>query len=263
MKNKHVAAILAFVFGWAGAHKFYLRDPGSGIFYLMLTFVTSSMRFPIATILGFIDGLRLLMMTPEDFDRKYNVRHYKQKLPKSRRHKPGANREYYEVKKQKKNRPTPVAIRKNPFKKSGIKKYKNYDIEEAIKDFHRAIKISPKDISLYFNLACAYSLLEDKDEAFSYLQKAVKMGFKDFERIQTHDDLAFVRIQPEYENFKESGFTNIPVPSQHKKTNVSTEKPAVNDILLAQLNRLVELRKKGVLTEKEFAVERKKIFASG
>jgi len=33
----------------------------------------------------------------------------------------------------------------------------------------------------------------------------------------------------------------------------------MNDVLLSQLNRLMELRKKGVLTENEYLVERKKI----
>ena len=75
MKNKFVAAVLAFLLGTFGVHKFYLREPGAGIFYIMLMIMTS--RFmPISFILGFIDGLRYLMMSPEDFDKKFNQKHY-------------------------------------------------------------------------------------------------------------------------------------------------------------------------------------------
>ena len=33
MKDKNIAAILAFFFGWMGAHKFYLGQIGSGVVF--------------------------------------------------------------------------------------------------------------------------------------------------------------------------------------------------------------------------------------
>ena len=65
-----------------------------------------------------------------------------------------------------------------------------------------ALKIDPKDVALHFNIAAAYSLTEDKDKGFYHLSEAVKYGFKDFEKITSHDDLAYLRIQPEFEEFK-------------------------------------------------------------
>ena len=76
MKNKFVAAVLAFFLGLFGAHKFYLRDPGAGIFYIMLTMMTSVLKFPIGAILGFIDGLRYLMMSQAEFDKKFNSKYF-------------------------------------------------------------------------------------------------------------------------------------------------------------------------------------------
>ena len=146
-------------------------------------------------------------------------------------------------------------MRSNPFKKSGLKKYKEYDIEEAIEDFHKALKIDPKDISIHFNLACAYSLMEDKEKSFKHLELAVTKGLKDTGRIMNHDDLAFLRIQPEFQDFKTNGFK---LGRRVQNSSEQSEKP-MDDILLAQLNRLMELRKKGVLTEQEFLRERKKV----
>jgi TM2 domain-containing membrane protein YozV len=254
MKNKYVAAVLAFVLGSIGVHKFYLRDPGAGIFYIMLMVMTS--RFmPISAILGIIDGMRYLMMSPEDFDKKFNSKYYETRPKVSRRTK--SNREYYEVKKAPTAPRSRRVVRNNPFKKSGLKKYKEFEIEEAIDDFMKGLKIEPNDIALHFNLACAYSLLENKEDAFNHLTLAVENGFKDYDKIQSHDDLAFLRIQPEFDDYKEKGYKMVPTRVEKEKE----EQRPMDDVLLSQLNRLMELRKKGVLTENEFVFERKKILA--
>lgn len=259
MKNKFVAAVLAFFLGLFGAHKFYLRDPGAGIFYIMLTMMTSVLKFPIGAILGFIDGLRYLMMSQAEFDKKFNSKYFKSRQRKYQRKKTPKH-EYYETKKPKSR--AKRSVRNNPFKKSGIKKYKDYDIQEAILDFEKGIKLEPHDISLHFNMASAYSLLENKEAAYKYLARAVELGFADFNKIDTHDDLAFLRIQEDFEAFKNSGFKNANATQRNQATQSRTTtsaKEPVDDVLLSQLNRLMELRKKGVLTENEYLVERKKI----
>jgi TM2 domain-containing membrane protein YozV len=259
MKNKYLAALLAFVGGMIGLHKFYLRDVGSGIFYIFLTMMTADV-FAVSAILGVIDGMRYLMMPQEEFDRKFNSKYYRDK-PSSRAPKNKNQREYYETTRSKTSRaPRKSIIRNNPFKKSGIKKYKEYEIEEAIEDFKKALKIEPEDIALHFNLACAFSLLENKEEAFGYLDAAVQKGFNDFDRINTHDDLAYLRIQPEFDSFRENGF-RLTKTQQRQEIPEETGGAPHNDVLLAQLNRLMELRKKGVLTEHEFMIERKKVLA--
>lgn len=256
MKNKFVAAALAFFLGMFGAHKFYLRDPGAGVFYIMLMVMTQ--RFmPLSLILGFFDGLRYLLMSPKDFDKKFNNKYYKERPPTNRTA-PKRNRDYYEVKKSK--RVNKKIIRSNPFKKSGVKKYKEYEIEEALEDFKKGLKIEPNDLALLFNMACAYSLLESKEEAYRHLALAVENGFTDYEKIQSHDDLAFVRIQPEYDDFKAGGF-KLNASTQKSSTDKVLSNEPMDDVLLSQLNRLMELRKKGVLTENEFVLERKKILA--
>lgn len=255
MKNKFVAAGLAFIGGALGLHKFYLGDSGAGIFYIFLTMMTSTVFFPVSLVLSFIDGLRYLMMPPQEFDRKFNKRRTRRRQPKRRA---PSQREEFQTRRKKSKRST--IVRSNPFKKSGLKKYKEYDIEEAIEDFLKALKIDPQDVSIYFNLACAYSLMEDKEKAFHYLEEAVVRGMKDKERILKHDDLAFIRIQPEFQDFKLNDFKMMRQRKRQTSGDKDVSKP-MDDILLAQLNRLMELRKKGVLTEPEFLRERKKVLS--
>ena len=259
MKNKFVAAILAFLLGSFGVHKFYLRDPGAGVFYIMLMVMTS--RFiNVSMILGIIDGLRYLMMSSEEFDKKFNATYYQgQRFPVNKTKKT-KSREYYEVNSTSPKSSKKSVVRNNPFKKSGIQKYKEYEIEEAIDDFLKGLKLEPEDIALHFSLACAYSLMENREESFRYLQLSVEKGFKDYEKILSHDDLAFLRIQPEFEEFKKNGYKMQKSFSRDTATEDEQRVP-LNDVLLAQLNRLMELRKKGVLTENEFVTERKKILA--
>ena len=248
MKNRTVAAFMALFGGAFGIHKFYLGTPGPGIIYVMLLFMSVRIfAMPLSGILGVIDAMRLFMMTDREFDRKYNPNQTRQRddrrrNPRDKRRRPGTTTN--------KSRQ-----RANPFKKSGIRKYKEYDLDEAIIDFNKGLEIEPNDLALHFNIACAYSLTEQKDLAFTHLEKAVALGFKDFEKIQTHDDLAFLRIQPEFDDFKAAGY------SSGKKEIADQETPMVakDDRLLAQLNKLKELREQGMISDADYNMETKKI----
>ncbi len=244
------AAFLAFIGGVIGLHKFYLRDTGGGIFFIILSIVTINVLFfPVTVVLGIFDAMKLLMMPDSEFDRKYNRHLLKQ------------NRSYRSNQRSRVvERPT-KRVRKNPFKKSGIKKYKEFALEDAAIDLKKALEVDDQDADIYFNLACVNSLLENKNESFDCLQKAIQLGFKDLELIKSHDDLAYLRIQPEFENFEKNGFSNYR-PSQQsgrKKELPANDPNLTDDILLSQLNKLKELRDKGVLSEKDYVLESKKL----
>ena len=256
-RSRLSAAILAFFGGTIGLHKFYLRDTGGGIFFIMLGLVTRNIfGFPVSAVLGVFDAMKLLMMPESEFDRKYN-RHL---LKQNRSYRQNSQRKVVQ-------RPT-KRVKSNPFKKSGLRKYKEFALEEAIEDFKKALEVDPNDDIVHFDLAAAYSLTEQKDLAYHHLEKAVQLGFKDFEKIQTHDDLAYVRIQPEFESFKNNNYSNYSKSTGRQTTSSTTQqkqRPAAeknlldNDVLLSQLNKLKELRDKGVLTEKDYVFETKKL----
>lgn len=66
MKNKTVAALLAFFIGGLGIHKFYLGKPIWGIVYILFCWTY------IPTIVAFIEFILLLLQSEEDFNAKYN-----------------------------------------------------------------------------------------------------------------------------------------------------------------------------------------------
>jgi hypothetical protein len=161
------------------------------------------------------------------------------------------------------------SIKANTFKVSGIKKYKEFDLEEAILDFSKGLEVAPNDQALHFNIACAYSLTENKVLAFHHLSRAITLGLKDVEKIMQHDDLAYVRIQPEFDEFRKSGFANNPYKTNTKPTEENPvirqqdapilEENEVDNSLLGQLNRISEMRRQGAISEEEFIAERKKL----
>lgn len=267
-KNKLTAALLAFFTGFMGGHKLYLGKTGGFIGFMILLIVSINIGIPISLIAGVMEGIKLLNMPEQEFDRRFNRGYIPvRRGPLEARRE--AQMEKYEQMVPSKNRPqsqkNPVtSLRANPFKNSGIKKYKDFDLEDAILDFRKGLEIAPNDVSLHFNIACAYSLTEKKSLAYHHLSKAVQNGLKDVERILSHDDLAYVRIQPEFESFRSGGFRLNPFKTetgefQKEKDPVHVEAEEMDDKLLSQINKLSELRKKGILSEEEFIFERKKI----
>lgn len=260
-RSRVFAALLAIFFGGFGVHKFYLKDPGAAILYIFIFFITSRIFFPISIILGWIDAFRLLTMSDETFDKKYNKHLVRDRDAYIEPNRPVTRRR--QVPARTRRQPSSRAIQKaNPFKKSGLKKYKEFDLEGAIEDFEQGLEINPNDIALHFNLACAYSLTEQKEKSFHHLDRAVELGYNDFEKIKSHDDLAFLRIQQEFDTFKDNGF-RLKASSRPQQeapgAQEGKEEEVKDDVLLSQLNKLAELRKKGLLTEDEFNMERKKL----
>jgi len=260
MKNKNVAAILAFFGGFIGLHRFYLGQIGLGVVYALL-FVTG-----ISVILGILDGIIFLTMHQQVFDAKYNRKYdYLKRQSDTDFQRPAGRRTMdstrYRNQRTPRNRTTPVRpvtrasrrVRNNPFKLAGIKKFREYDIEAAIEDFQQALKIDPNDLTIHFNLACAYSQTENAEKAFEHISRAVEMGFNDFAKIDSHDALAFMRIQPQWEEFRANGYT------LRKQLTSPKENLLDNDLLLEQLKKLNELKEKGLITEKEFIEQKTKL----
>ncbi len=70
--------------------------------------------------------------------------------------------------------------------------------EEALVQYRKALEIDPEDDIAWYNIACAYSLLEDLDESVAALEKSVEYGYDDLEWMQRDSDLDNIRDHPRY-----------------------------------------------------------------
>ncbi|MBX7162301.1 MAG: NINE protein [Saprospiraceae bacterium] len=221
MKKKWVAIFLAIIGGSFGMHRFYLRQTEIGILYILLLIlrnIFSIFGMPISTLLSWYDAYKFMIMDPNEFDRKYNSYYFRDRygnrreMPKVQNQRRGRyilldeNQEttkrnqssYFDLRKQRKE--------SQNFKNSGIRKFKDYDIKGAIQDFKRAIDLDPNDKALHFNIACAYSMNEEAANAIIHLNKARLLGFNDWENVMKHESLAYIRVLPEFEAFRNNQF---------------------------------------------------------
>ncbi|MBT8219453.1 MAG: NINE protein [Bacteroidia bacterium] len=285
MKRRKTAAILALFTGWLGVHRFYLGQPGLGVLYFILSFSG------ISLLLGILDAVMFLTMRDEIFDLKYNRQPYergsrrfereytrntkrRQREDRYRDRQRRRDKEILQRKSEVRRRPRTApkvkTSRANPYKQSGVQKFKDYDYDGAIEDFKKALDINPRDIATHFNLACAYSLNEKTNDALGHLKKAISFGYNNFDNIRNHDALAYLRIQPEYEAFESSGFEvneeiktsrKIQVDEPEKREEPEEQKTSIpqEDNLLEQLKKLAELRQKGLLTSEQYAIEKRRL----
>ena len=286
MKDKNIAGILALFLGGFGVHQFYLNKPGLGIAHFIPVMASRSFFvIMMSYMFAWATAISLFTMDQRTFDKKYNKgesseRNRRRETDFDRRRRDDDRRERWEERQRRreeyeyrrreprgtsdrrtqrpKPKPTPKKRAKaNPYKQSGITKFKEYDYSGAIEDFVKSLEIAPEDIATHFNIACAYSLNENADKAFEHLDKAVRLGFKEFKKIKEHDALAYLRIQDEFEDFEANGFM--------LKTKASENELPKEDLLsttpdlLDQLKKLGELKEKGLLTEQEFAAQKEKL----
>ena len=272
MKDKTLAALLAFFGGTIGLHRFYLDQPGRGLLYIFLFF--------ISPLLGVIDAIRFLSMDQKTFDLRYNQEAFSYTGAADRGTRTRAMRERERKFEQRRReraarRPSPAttptpqssAPDGREEREAGIRYFKDFEYDRAILAFRRALEINPRDVASHFNIAVSYSVEEDADQAFYHLDRAVALGFRDLDRIRIHENLAYLRIQPEFETFAANGFRlvadrreeELELPADPARERTAPPPPRQNGDLLDQLQRLATLREKGLLTEGEFAAQKKRL----
>ncbi len=250
MKKKHVAAILALLLGIFGVHRFYLGQRKKAILYfgsfimglLLLALDIDAdigpLFFVIPAILGLIDSVLFFVMPKEEFDYKYNDNSFAW----------GNNA----INAYKDPILTPISS-----KQKGIQKYQLHDYRAAIQDFHQSLDQAYNDPSVHFHLASCYSILEEKDNAFFHLDKAVDFGL-DIHQISTNQSLTYIRNHPDFDRFAENGYqmtSETLVPSTFPLTTTAN----TNSDILEKITELGELKNKGFLTEEEFNMQKQRL----
>ena len=258
MKNKITAGIFALLFGPLGLHRFYLGQKTRGIVYFAFSFfcflITVNEHNPMILLpltIGFIDAMLLFSMPKEDFDEKYNQRYFQRQR---------STEKPVVVQKAEKRKAASQPLM-SASKASGIEKFKDYDFDGAIEDFKIALSEKFDDAAVHFNLACCYSLTEKPDPAFFHLGKAVQFGFVDFDKIEKHDGLAFLRTLPEFEEFVKNGYQRV-IALPGAQEDLLSRQPTQHLSLLEQIQQLGELRNKGILTEEEFVSQTKRVLGN-
>lgn len=84
--------------------------------------------------------------------------------------------------------------------REGSTAYSEQDYKKAIEYYKRAFEIDPTYGALVYNIACCYSILDEKEEAFNWLKKAIDLGVYEFESDPDFDN---IREEPEFKKLVE------------------------------------------------------------
>ncbi|MCR4316036.1 MAG: hypothetical protein NUW37_06755 [Planctomycetes bacterium] len=93
-------------------------------------------------------------------------------------------------------------VRSSIVGNEGLDQLRQLDFESARRSLEEATSLDPENDVNWYNLACAYSLLEMPDEAIATLEKSFETGFEDVEWAATgdpdfanvRDDIRFIRL---------------------------------------------------------------------
>lgn len=261
MKDKTIGGLLALFFGSIGVHRFYLGQTGLGILHVLFCWTF------IPWLIGIINGIQLLSMDQEDFDIKYNWKYLQRQQQRQQQpnivinnHMPSAASRPNSMPESETIVSKPKPPKQDPFHLSGDQKFENYDFDGAMQDYRRSLNVNPRQPDVHFNLARLYSIHEDKERSLLHLDKAIENGYYDFEEIDNHDHLAFLRSTDEFYAFKSNGYR---IPPKGGSPAPPEETLELSDDMITRIERLARLKEDGVLTEEGFAREKAKVLRKG
>jgi tetratricopeptide (TPR) repeat protein len=74
---------------------------------------------------------------------------------------------------------------------------------EGLKVDESLARLEPRNPLVFYNLACSYALTDHFDRAVLALEKAINLGYRDFNWLAKDPDLRKLRQQPVYRNIRD------------------------------------------------------------
>ncbi|MCW7483310.1 TPR end-of-group domain-containing protein, partial [Leptospira kanakyensis] len=90
----------------------------------------------------------------------------------------------------------------------------------------------------YYNIACSYSLLKNKEKAFEFLIKALLSGYRNLEHIANDKDLNFLKNTDEWIPFKKNYLQIVDLKKYHGSYNI--DDTGKSELLLCKNNIAIE-----------------------
>jgi tetratricopeptide (TPR) repeat protein len=103
---------------------------------------------------------------------------------------------------------------------------------EAIEAFKRATDLGYRKATAMYNVACGYSLLNDKDNALAWLQRALDNGFDGFNLIADDSDLDPLRTDTRFQKI----VAGMPAESENKRSRSGRDRVKLNRLEQANLD---------------------------
>ena len=149
------------------------------------------------------------------------------------------------------------------LKQEGVKYYRSGDYDLAMEAFQEATEQAPTDPVVHFNLACCCALLGQYPNALRNLEISVTHQLPKPERIESHPALQELRASEAYARFRTNNYRQLNLvelqPLQESVREEVRGNEAVPPDLLEQITQLRELHDAGILTQREYRLQREKL----
>jgi len=119
------------------------------------------------------------------------------------------------------------------------------DLNKYLTSLQTSLSKDSSNPQTHFELACFYSLIEDRDNAYKHLSEAINYNYKKLETIKTEPDLKWLRGQNDFKEFVANGY-------KFKATAIPEISNASTNNYIEELKELAKLKDEGIITEKEF-----------
>ena len=70
--------------------------------------------------------------------------------------------------------------------------------EQGLKIDRKLVRLRRSDPIAHYNLACSLALMGRKDESFRTLEKAIRLGYRDFDHLKKDPDFKSLREDPRF-----------------------------------------------------------------
>jgi tetratricopeptide (TPR) repeat protein len=71
-------------------------------------------------------------------------------------------------------------------------------IADGLRMDRKLVKLEPENATAHYNLACSLALLKRKTDALRTLQRAIVLGYRDFDWMQQDPDLDALKAHPAF-----------------------------------------------------------------
>lgn len=92
---------------------------------------------------------------------------------------------------------------------------------EGLELDERLSRLRPDDPVIFYNLACSYSLMNDRYAALNAIRRAIDLGYDDFEHLTNDQDLAHLMADEQFRQYikdaqKKHKSPKVTVPKKHE-----------------------------------------------
>lgn len=134
--------------------------------------------------------------------------------------------------------------------------YTKFDYQGAAELYEDALDMDLSDGDSRVLAARCYSLLEDAESAYRHLRRAVLLKANNLDIISKDEGFAWLRMREDYTRRRRAGYGPVePLVG----TNTPPSLPPRQDNILERLEKLGELKERGLLDDDEFIREKKRL----